>query len=112
MKKRQAAAVLTTVEATDGMSKPVDFLKLTKFRTFSDGDANYPQFDSGLGQIQLIELLPGTSTGTLIQDDPSVFDNRTLLLYLDCYSKEPGACTAISCDSQGVEQVRVFASCL
>ena len=31
---------------------------------------------------------------------------RTIVLYLDCYSNDPGACTSISCDSQGVEQVQ------
>lgn len=91
---------------TDDMTKVTEFLKLTQYRTFSDSDASYPQFDSGLGQIQLLELLPASATGTPI--DETLFANRTILLYLDCYSKEPGACTAISCDSQGVEQVRVL----
>ncbi|XOV67688.1 MAG: PKD domain-containing protein [Fluviicola sp.] len=91
-----------------GSTKIQDYLKLTKFRVFNDTDANYAQFEGNFGQISLIELLPGTATGTEIADDPSIFENRTLLLYLDCYSKEPGACTAISCDSQGIEQVRVL----
>ncbi|GAB5419077.1 MAG: hypothetical protein Crog4KO_05850 [Crocinitomicaceae bacterium] len=91
---------------TPGLTKITDYLNLTSYRTFTDGNANYPQFDSGLGQITLYELLPDLSSGTPI--DLSFFENRTLLIYLDCYSKEPGACTAISCDSQGVEQVRVL----
>mmetsp|Transcript_29734 Transcript_29734/g.39560 ORF Transcript_29734/g.39560 Transcript_29734/m.39560 type:complete len:1251 (+) Transcript_29734:150-3902(+) len=90
-----------------GPTKITDYLNLTQYRTFTDDNASYPQFDSGLGQIQLYELLPATATGTDIPDI-NFFDNRTLLIYLDCYSKEPGACTAISCDSQGVEQVRVL----
>lgn len=92
----------------DNLSKVKDYLLLSQFRVFNDTDANYPQFQNDLSvQIPLLELLPATAgTGSPITED--IFTNRTLLLYLDCYSKEAGACTAISCDSQGVEQVRVL----
>ncbi len=95
--------------AFTGLSKTIDYLKLSKYRTFTDSNAGYEQFqyDSGAGQIPLIELLPESSSGTPIEND-NIFADRTLLIYLDCYSKEAGACTAISCDSQGVEQVRVL----
>ncbi len=100
------ASLVASESLPPGDTKIQDYLKLTKYRLFNDGDANYEQFIGGVGQIQLFELLPETATGTQI--DETLFENRTLLLYLDCYSKEPGACTAISCDSQGVEQVRVL----
>lgn len=88
-------------------NKITDYLKLTKFRTFTDSNANYGPFDSGSGQITLQELVPQTASSGLPLTE-ALFENRTLILYLDCYSKEPGACTTISCDSQGIEQVRVL----
>ncbi|MFT6502890.1 MAG: hypothetical protein ACJASQ_003022 [Crocinitomicaceae bacterium] len=92
------------------LTKVIDFVKLTKFRLFEDSEANYPQFlDSIPSQIQLFELIPEAVNGsTIFTGDANelTFENRTVILYLDCYSNEPGACTSISCDSQGIEQVQ------
>lgn len=90
-----------------GLTKTTDRLVLTGYRNFSDTNASYEQFKDSVGsQIQLWELVPSTILGTSLTKE--FFDNKTLLIYIDCYSKEPGACTAISCDSQGVEEVRVL----
>jgi hypothetical protein len=92
------------------LTKVIDFVKLTKFRLFEDSEANYPQFiDTTPSQIQLFELIPEAVNGsTIFSGDANElsFENRTIILYLDCYSNEPGACTSISCDSQGIEQVQ------
>lgn len=88
--------------------KVIDSIQLSKFRVFDDSDAKYPPFLPAAlngAQIELLELVPSTLSGSAI--DASLFGDRTILIYLDCYSKEAGACTAISCDSQGIEQVRV-----
>jgi len=89
-----------------GLTKNTDFLKLSKHRPFNDSDANYEQFQTGLGQIALTELLPSTEVASDIPD-LAFFNNKTILIYLDCYSNAPGACTTVTCDSQGIEQVRV-----
>lgn len=89
--------------------KVTDSIHLTKFRDFTDSEANYLPFHPTAvpPQIALIELLPASATASDLTPASFDFTNRTLLLYIDCYSKDPGACTTISCDSQGAEQVHV-----
>jgi len=93
-------SLLNPAQSSDEEQK----ISLTKYRNFSDNNAQYPPF---IGSSQLIELLPATSAAPS-NIDATLFDGRTLVLYIDCYSKEPGACTSISCDSQGVEEIRVL----
>lgn len=96
---------LSELQNTLGLSK--SGIELTVAKSFDDTNVKYDPFIDNLGkQIQLLELLPSSSTGTPLSTD--FFLNRSLILYVDCYSKEPGACTTISCDSQGIEEVRVI----
>ncbi|WP_423126901.1 PKD domain-containing protein [Gaoshiqia sp. Z1-71] len=82
-------------------------------KKFEDHLANYHFFKRLVtidGNVQeepldLWEILPGESETTKPLNTLPDLKNKVVLLYLESYAKEGDLCTAIDCDSQGVEQV-------
>jgi hypothetical protein len=88
-------------------------VKFTHAKKFEDKFADYPFFKrtqiSG-GQVKLVpfdmwELLPATEENAVETGAVSNIDKKVVVLYLESYPKPADLCTAIDCDSQGIEQV-------
>ncbi|MCT8339873.1 hypothetical protein MG296_07395 [Flavobacteriaceae bacterium TK19130] len=87
----------------------------THFRDFEDERAKYKPFRAGNSTIDLWELLPEEAVNTEEGHAPlSQFQDlgdKVVLLYLECYPKDPDICTGTNCDNQGqpiIQNVRVL----
>ncbi|MDX2361906.1 MAG: PKD domain-containing protein [Crocinitomicaceae bacterium] len=80
---------------------------------FDNSDHPYdPQFWNGISpfntQIPIQELhIDDDGTRTAVSNMALTdLTSKIFVLYLDCYTAESGACTLISCDNQGAQEVR------
>lgn len=84
----------------------------THFGIFDDSKAKYtPQFwKPGDQQLNIWEIFPaGQTDGKTVLTSfnaPGGLDAMVVVLYMESYTNDPGACTTISCDNQGAEEVR------
>jgi hypothetical protein len=85
----------------------------TRFGEFFDDNALYtPQFwKPDNTQVKLWEIFPNTATDKSLLSNFTTettlnFSEMVVLLYLEDYTNDPGACTTVSCDNQGAEEVR------
>jgi len=87
--------------------------RYTHFRAYTSDNVKYkPFFYNGENQIDILEIFPGTPE--VINDDSYTplttlsaeeLSDKVVFLYLENYPKEGDLCTALNCDSQGIEQV-------
>jgi hypothetical protein len=88
-------------------------IKFTHAKKFEDKFADYPFFKRTQitgEQIKLIpfemwELLPVKEENAVETSSVSNVEKKVVVLYLESYPKPADLCTAIDCDSQGIEQV-------
>ncbi|WP_347841212.1 hypothetical protein [uncultured Draconibacterium sp.] len=87
-------------------------LPFAYFRKFKDDAASYDPFKRlvGIGRlsskkIDLYELFPTAVEGSTKLSSFSNLKEMVVLLYLESYALKGDLCTAIDCDSQGIEQV-------
>lgn len=83
----------------------------THFNQFEDEKVKYaPQFwRANDTQLDIWEIFPthlSADKANLSTFSAANFNNMVVVLYLECYTNDPGACTTISCDNQGAEEVR------
>ena len=94
-----------------------DAILLSKYRVFSDEQAEYPYFTTEAESVQLWELMKADSdieglktleawkekdeTGTSIS-----YNDLAVVAYLENYQKEPDTCTELDCDNQGIQVLR------
>jgi hypothetical protein len=91
----------------------LDDIKYTHVRKFEDKFADYKFFKrtqiiSGrvsLAPMTLWELLPSEEENSIPLAKLAAADKMVVVLYLESYPKPADLCTAIDCDSQGIEQV-------
>ncbi len=81
----------------------------THFKVFIDDKAGYaPQFYETSGstttQIPLIELVAEGENTTEPPISGLDLSSKIVLLYVESYKDDPGACSTVSCDNQGAEQ--------
>ncbi|OFZ56468.1 MAG: hypothetical protein A3D92_17635 [Bacteroidetes bacterium RIFCSPHIGHO2_02_FULL_44_7] len=83
----------------------------THFNSFEDDKVKYsPQFwRPNNTQLDIWEIFPthlSEDKANLSTFSAANFNNMVVVLYLESYTNDPGACTTISCDNQGAEEVR------
>ncbi len=89
----------------------IDSVTFTHFGVFEDDKVKYsPQFWNGETQLDIWELFPthlADGKDELVDfDGPDGLDSMVVVLYLESYTNDPGACTSVSCENQGAEEVR------
>lgn len=86
-------------------------VSFTHFNKFEDEKVKYsPQFwKPNDTQLDIWEIFPthlSDGKANLSTFSAASFNSMVVVLYLECYTNDPGACTTISCDNQGAEEVR------
>ena len=87
-------------------------VKFEYYNTFTDDNVGYfSSYWTGLDpQPTIYEIFPAHQKDGKHKltefDGTGGLDSMVVLLYLECYTNDPGACTTVSCDSQGAEEVR------
>ncbi|GEM_PF-2530340 len=90
----------------------IDSIQFDYYNTFDDSNANY--FENFWKDVaptpKMYELFPAhLSTGkTKLADfdGEGGLSSMVVVLYLECYTNDPGACTTVSCENQGAEEVQ------
>lgn len=93
-----------TAVTTDGdllnVEEPLSF---GQFKTFTDQDAQYPNFMVDEITMPLYELVTtgGTALGNFTASTGRQLNNMVAVLYLESYFYDPDLCTGSGCDNKG-----------
>lgn len=85
----------------------VSQLTYTHYKTFTDEHAEYAPFRSGSSVIDIKELIFDASEDSeALKLTPTILLDKVVVLYLECYAKDPDICTTTNCDNQGQPNIQ------
>ncbi|MCG2418340.1 hypothetical protein K8089_04840 [Aequorivita sp. F47161] len=98
-----------SIKDSSDTSIVLERLKYSHFRDFEDEDAKYKHFRNENTIIDLWELIPQEKVNLEAGHLPinqELLENKVVVLYLECYPKDPNICTTTNCDNQGQRNIQ------